>query len=276
MATEFQLRALVRPITNEDQYRAALALLTDRLCRHGQVTRTSSHIQREYHVEKYGTLLAAFPKTMADTIALEGKHFSGNEEVVLYRGELCLAPQEHIQAMMWHWIDRVLELRFAAARADWICELGCGFGHHLTRWGLPSYGGELTQNGVRLAKSLGQDVTAFDFYDPESYRFIRPRSIIFTCHAIEQLPSAKAVLENLCLHRHNIVSVVHFEPLALGRDSQLGNLQERYLELNHYNRDLHSLICNSPDIQVLQSEIDVVGGNPLNPASLLQWRFKPQ
>jgi hypothetical protein len=276
MTTEIQRRALVRPVASDDQYRAALAQLSEKLSRCARVTRTRSHIQREYNLEKYGTLLAASPRTMADAIAFEGQGFSGRDEVVLYRGQLCLAQQEHIQEMLWHWIDRILELRFAAARADWICELGCGFGHHLSRCGLPSYGGELTQNGVRLANSLGQDVTAFDFYDPESYRFIRPRSIIFTCHAIEQLPSAKTVLENLWLHRHNIVSVVHFEPLVLARDSELGALQERYLDLNHYNRDLHDMITNSPNIEVLHSEIDLIGGNPLNPASLLQWRFKSQ
>lgn len=276
MTTEFQIRDLVRPLSSDDQYRASLARLSEKLNQYVRVTRTSSHIEREYNVDKYGTLLAACPKTIADAIAFEGQSFSGREELVLYRGQLCLAQQDHIQAMMWHWIDRVLELRFALARADWICELGCGFGHHLSRCGLPSYGGELTQNGVRLANSLGQNVARFDFYDPESYRLIRPRSIIFTCHAIEQLPSAITVLENLWLHRHNIMSVVHFEPLVLARDSELGALQERYLDLNHYNRDLHSLITNSADIEVLQSEIDLVGGNPLNPASLLQWRFKSQ
>lgn len=274
MTTEVQFRASLRPLAGPDESEHALARLAERLTDYPPRSRTLAHIRREYDKEKYGALLASAPEHMEQALELQNSTSPEGEDLVVYRNELCLGTQRQIQALLWQRIDRTLKQRFAAAQANWICELGCGFGGHLARCGLPSYGGELTPNGVRLAQSLGQDVSEFDFYDPQSYRFLRPRSVIFTCHAIEQFPSATAFLENLRAFRHHVAAVVHFEPLARRGTSTLGQMQEQYLEVNDYNRDLYELLSAASDVELLQSEFGVAGSNPLNPASLLEWRFR--
>ena len=183
-----------------------------------------------------------------------------------------------MDGMQWYdsLLDQVLLKTAAATGGQWFCELGCGFGRHLARLGDAGYGGEYTSTGIQLGRQLGIDVQAFDFYDQNSYAMIRPRSVVFTCAAIEQLPSADAVFEGLRSQKQNVVAVVHLEPTYLKhrRFTRLGHLQNTYIERADYNRDLNVLLQNQPDIELLTVDYDIIGLNPLNPHSLFVWKFR--
>jgi hypothetical protein len=42
--------------------------------------------------------------------------------------------------------------------------------------------------------------------------------------------------------------------------------------MNDYNADLLTTLKNMR-VQILKTDIDLIGGNPLNPTSLIQWKF---
>lgn len=115
----------------------------------------------------------------------------------------------------------------------------------------------------------------FDFYSFDSYRFIRPRSIVFTVQALEQIPDASAFLQGMRSQRHRVDAVLHLEPSFIpeGRDL-LGLLRNRYLEINDYNRNLVTLLQQAADVELLEFDRDYFGSPPLNSLHFIAWRFK--
>ncbi len=172
---------------------------------------------------------------------------------------------------------------------DTVVELGCGYGINLwtLRKAFPDkkyYGGEYSPNAVALANLLYRNepsisVEPFNFYDaayPLLDRFPKDaRILVFTRHAIEQLPSARSVLAALSSHFPQIATVVHLEP-TIGNydDSLLGLLMRRYIAVNDYNRDLLSLLKARNDIEILSNDANVYGVSPLNPTSVIVWKPK--
>jgi hypothetical protein len=160
-----------------------------------------------------------------------------------------------------------------------ICELGCGIGSNLLRLSQINpqktfYGGELSENAVNLGKLLGLDVHPFDYYQRQCYEIIRQNTTVITVHSIEQLPDAEPFIENLSLFRDRIEKVIHFEPIINPtRTKLLGLIRNRYCEINDYNRNLRQLLIARPDIEIITEEYDIFGLNPLNPTSILVWRF---
>lgn len=159
-----------------------------------------------------------------------------------------------------------------------LCELGAGNGQNIL-WlkelqARPVYGGEYSKNAVKLAEILGLEISPFNFYARENYNLIRPDTTVFTFHAIEQIPDATCVIEGLKAQKNRIHRIINFEPLYdHSRKDILGSLRNRYKEINDYNRNLFQCLENDPEIVIEYLERDFLGNNPLNPASILVWKF---
>ncbi|MDD4628688.1 MAG: class I SAM-dependent methyltransferase [Candidatus Peribacteraceae bacterium] len=174
-------------------------------------------------------------------------------------------------------------------KVDTVVELGCGYGINL--WTLQQrfpgkryVGGEYSPNAVTLAHQLYKNipeiqVEPFNFYDASYALFAKlpptAKILVFTRHAIEQLPSAQAVLAGLAPHFPNIVAGVHLEP-TIGNysDSVFGLLMRKYIVINDYNRDLLQLLTDRKDVSLLKNDPNVYGVSPLNPTSILVWKPK--
>ncbi len=173
--------------------------------------------------------------------------------------------------------------------ADYAVELGCGFGLNL--WELNKLnpaiqyrGGEYSKNAVELAAFLYADhpnirVEQFNFYDA-SYPILEKipadkKVVVFTRHAIEQLPTAKQVIESLSKYFDRIRAVVHLDVVQENyTDSLLGLMRKRYIVINDYNRDLLSLVKARKDAEIVRNDPDAFGINPFNPTNILIWKPK--
>jgi SAM-dependent methyltransferase len=174
-----------------------------------------------------------------------------------------------------------------AADAPTIVETGCGYGFNLWQlWQkLPHrayVGGDIAETAISLSRHLfdeaqGPRVELFDYYD-EAYRLLEQCDgpvFVFTCHSIEQLPSAAQFLKALSRYAHKVTGVVHFEPVyELYGESLLGRLRRAHADSVNYNRDLLTLLTNSQNIVVQSVEPNVYGINPLNPTSIIHWTFR--
>jgi hypothetical protein len=169
----------------------------------------------------------------------------------------------------------MIRSRFEKYKSDFYCELGCGYGYNLSLFNRPGYCGEFTEAGVAVGRKLGLSVDQFDFYNCDSYRIIRPRSVVFSVQALEQIPDASAFLEGLRTQRDRVDTVLHLEPSFIPeRRDLLGQLRNRYLEMNDYNRNLVTLLQRAGDVEILEFDQDYFGSPPLNSLHLIAWRFK--
>ena len=75
-------------------------------------------------------------------------------------------------------------------------------------------------------------------------------------------------------YREKIIAVVHLEPVYELADieSTLGLMRRAYAILNDYNTDLPTTLKHM-GVTILKTIYDLVGGNPLNPTSLVYWQF---
>ena len=81
--------------------------------------------------------------------------------------------------------------------------------------------------------------------------------------------------EYLSNFKDNINFVVNIEPSFLSkRKNLIGIIRNKYNEINDYNRNIHELTRNHPEIDVVSSEDDVIGCGPLNSSCITVWRFK--
>ncbi|MGF1500148.1 MAG: hypothetical protein ACFB8W_25460 [Elainellaceae cyanobacterium] len=239
--------------------------------------RDLAQIEREYDQDKYGSL-AAVQLESADLYKQKEYGLVGltyESEMVLSFGEAIFATQVSFARAAYY---AAVHSAIAKYYPTKICELGCGYGANFSSLGAIApqvYGGEFSKNAVQIAARLGLNVQPFNFYDVDSYRLIEDRSLIFTSHSVEQLPDAQFFLDNLSQHRDKIDGVVNFEPTFLKeRTSLVGVLRNRYIEVNDYNRNLVKLLKSRSDIEILRFAPDVIGLNPLNPACVIEWRFR--
>lgn len=170
-----------------------------------------------------------------------------------------------------------------APSAATIVELGCGYGYHLWRLArqfpeINFIGGDCSPNAIQLAKLLYQDptnidVVPFDFYD-DDYELLRglPEPItVFTCHAIEQIPDATHIIQQLAKLPKG-THVIHFEPVyGLHGESLLGLMRQCYAEMNDYNRNLLTVLESTAGVEIVSKRPNVIGLNPLNPTSIIHW-----
>jgi len=204
---------------------------------------------------------------------------------VSQKNELFVLPAEHLLAVDNAMLAQILGPFMADVHT--VVELGCGYGYNL--WELRRQfpdkrfvGGEYSANAVRLAGLLyathpNITVESFNYYD-DAYSLLERcpadgKTLVFTRHSIEQLPSAKKFLTSLSQYFDRIAAVVHMEVAYENYGNGLLDLlRKRYVVANDYNRDLVGLLQNHPDIAVLRNEADVYGVSPLNPSSVIAWK----
>lgn len=264
-----------------------LGLLPSSICR-----RTIEKVDREYDKHKYARCLAFCRDRGLEGVTPEDVRMfeigrPSNETICVSVGNNLFTMQ--LGDAVSHQNSLLIEaMRLAIEAASVVVELGCGYGYNL--WKLHQtfpnkafVGGEYSANAIRLAENLFRrypniTVRQFNFYD-EQYDALREADphgpiVVFTCHAIEQMPSVSHVLDVLGYYREKVQTLFLFEPVyELYGDSLLGLLRRRYTEMNDYNRDLYSQLKRRPNIRIVHIEADGFGRNPLNPTSIIQWEF---
>lgn len=195
-----------------------------------------------------------------------------------------MEPAEANKLYCWILTDAIKD---AADACNTIVELGAGYGYMLGKLtdsmpGVRFVAADASENAIHLGQRLFRDdkrfsFRPFNFYDSESYAFLSdldPPLLVYTSHAIEQLPTAVPFLENLAAYRALIAGVIHMEPGDHSdASSQLADTRKRYVETWDYNRDLLVELERRPDVDILRRENDVIGLNPINPSTLCHWRY---
>ncbi|MBD2680427.1 MULTISPECIES: hypothetical protein [Nostoc] len=239
--------------------------------------RNLEQIEREYNQDKYGTL-TEFNFTDIELYKrkeLELSGLSDNDKIFISLGEQLFETYRGLAFSIYY---STIANIIANYNPERICELGCGYGYnfsYLNKICPEIYGGEYSKNAVILANSIGLNIKEFNFYNLNDYLIIRKKSLVFTCHGVEQLPSAISFISGLYANKENIELVVNFEPTFLtNRTSLIGTLRNRYIEFNDYNRDLITLLMDRDDIDILEYHPDYIGLNPLHPTNIVVWRFK--
>jgi hypothetical protein len=231
-------------------------------------------VENEYNLDKYGKLMDYDFKTLeeykAKEIELAGTNKNANIKIS-FSDDIFDVSLEEARTLYYKMItDKV-----AQYTSEKICELGCGYGFNLSFLGKQSYGGEYSKNAVSIGKKLGLDIWEFNYYQDEDYNFLKENTTIITAHSIEQIPDARIIISNLEKQKSKINYVIHFEPTIIEeRDSLLGLLRNKYIEMNDYNRNLISVLKNNSSIEIIELKHDIFGLNPLNSTNLIVWKFK--
>ncbi|MBQ04277.1 hypothetical protein CL673_06155 [Candidatus Bathyarchaeota archaeon] len=252
--------------------------------------RTIAKIDAEYDKDKFAKLRQFYeqhPSIGIEELRRIEEDFlpPEKETCISQRNELFLMPAAEVQRQDRQIILDNLLPYLAENRV--VIELGCGYGYNLgvLRDAKPDHlfiGGDYSQNAVNLGRKLFKDqpevtVTQFNFYDESWSIFdtMAEKALVFTNHAIEQLPSAKSVLSTFNKYRQKIACVVHLEPVFEFNDSDtvLGLMRQSYLLTNDYNRDLFTCL-KEMGVKILRTENGLFGPNPLNPTSLIVWQFQ--
>ena len=241
-----------------------------------QKTRDIHQIEREYNQDKYLRLLQSDAKSLNSYRKLELEQaglFEGKGTIVYSLGDDLF--EESVDIAREKYYD-LIRTKVGMHNPRVICELGCGYGYNLSLFNsdVDTYGGEYSENAVKIARKIGLNVHAFNYYHASDYDFIKPDSTIFTSHSIEQIPDASVIIENLRAKKHLIDRIIHIEPTYVKeRTSLLGLMRNRYIELNDYNRNLIDILRNTADVEILEVSFDVFGFVPLNSSNVIIWRF---
>lgn len=255
------------------------------------IKRDASKIESEYDKDKYGKTLVFFNKSKKKPTMEALKQFEYHD----YRGTVCVSSKEKLlitkaeDALGEYYKILAREVLSEIKDGDAVVELGCGYGFNLdllkkkSKKDIRFFGGEFSQNAVNLGqmyfKNVGSDIklSQFDFYDKEYKLFenIDGPIVIFTAHAIEQIPDISNMFRALRKYKSKIRSVVHLEPTyELHDDSLLGLMRKRYAEVNDYSRNLIGALEDAGDVKVLSVQKNFFGLNPLNVSSIVKWKFK--
>lgn len=242
-----------------------------------QKTRDIEQIEREYNQDKYLRLLQSDASNLTDYRKLELEQaglYNGNGTIVYSLGDDLF--EEKVDVSREKYYD-LIRTNVGKHNPGIICELGCGYGYNLSLFNsnVVTYGGEYSENAVKIAHKVGLNVQHFNYYQSSDYDFIKAGSTIFTSHSIEQIPDATIIIENLRARKHLIERVIHIEPTYVKeRTSLLGMMRNRYIELNDYNHNLFDVLKNAADIELIEVSFDVFGFVPLNSSNVFIWRFK--
>lgn len=249
--------------------------------------RTVAQVEKEYNQDKYLRcleFLKSNPGATCDDVRAFELTVATPSICVSQKNILYELPAKNIMPVnTMALLDTLSPL---VETADIVVELGCGYGHNLweLRKNFPNkkfFGGEYSENAVALSAMLYKDcpnltVEPFNFYD-DTYPILErcapgKNVLLFTRHAIEQLPTALKVFTTLTKYFDRLQTVVHME-VALENfgESLLDLLRKRYVEVNDYNRDIVGLLKSRSDITLVRNDPDEFGLNPFNPSSVLVW-----
>jgi trans-aconitate methyltransferase len=201
------------------------------------------------------------------------------------KGKLYLTSAADLQRLS----DKVLVdvLAEPLSRTRVVVELGCGYGYNLSvlRNFFPNHvwiGGEYSKNAMELASQLfaaceGISVVPFNWYDSTwvVLEGLVEKAVVFTKFSVNELPQAVSIIPIFAKYKSKISEVIHLEPVYELTDnhSTLGLMRRAYTLLNDYNTDLLTTLTGMRAVQILKTEYDLIGANPLYPTSLVWWRF---
>lgn len=252
--------------------------------------RTIQKIESEYNLDKYEKCLDFYlSDTKIDSEKIrQFQYGSDNRKVCISLGNVLSEISLH-EAIVKYSQLLLTKMQPQIEKCKTVVELGCGYGYNL--WHLANHfdkeiswrGGEYSNNAIRLASLLYSkgthhvEVEYFNFYDSKTYQMLAKANqpvVVFTSHAIEQLPNASTVFETLSVYRDKIQAVFHFEPVyELYDQTILGMLRRCYTKANDYNINLLSELQKRAYIKICDLETNVLGSNPLNPTSVIHWKF---
>lgn len=242
---------------------------------------------KEYNKGKYTELLSYFlgKKDISVHEVKSREIFFGKPVICISReAQLYLTSPEEYLSLEREILVKILAEPISAAAT--ILELGCGYGYNLATLqeaypGRVWIGGECSQNAIKLANHLFSDnktlsVLPFNWYDGSwpIFENVAGKALVITRHAVEQLPSVKDTLPNFRRYKEKISAIVHLEPVyeLADKDTTLGLLRRAYTMMNDYCTDLLTNIRETGG-NILNTRYDLIGGNPLNPTSMVYWRF---
>lgn len=250
--------------------------------------RDSTKIEEEYAQGNYKRCLELFEQrggncSMDDLRSVE--FGTSDQQVVISHGdELALSTLPGAYKEHYRLLERAVAPH--VADGDMLVELGCGYGYNLAllkerlKKQVSLRGGEYAETGVTLGGKFFEDsdtrIEKFDFYS-STYSILEDTEaplVIFTAHAIEQIPDISNMFDALSEHRAKIKAVVHIEPVyEFQGEGLLGLLRKRYIEVCDYNRNLYTQIESRADIQIDVCEKNIFGINGINPSSVILWHF---
>ena len=251
--------------------------------------RNLAKIDAEYDKDKYAKLLAYYNKQAGVSIAdIKKQEFLPDSDTICFsrKGQIFLTPVVNFRRLDDKFLIDALAEPVSTVRV--VVELGCGYGYNFSvlRNAFPHrlwLGGEYSQNAVELASHLFADcedvsILPFNWYD-DTWAILgslEEKALLFTRHSIEQLPQVKSIMPTFGKYKDKIAGVIHLEPVyeLIDKSSTLGLMRQAYTLINNYNTDLLTTL-NSMSVQskILRIDIDLIGANPLNPTSLVQWKF---
>lgn len=253
--------------------------------------RDTSKVENEYNLDKYAKCLeflkASSPQASMEAVKTFELGPDNQETCVSVGDELAIMPLREARAGYYKLIAEHIKQEFEDGIT--VVELGCGYGYNLSmlnekmgpnksQW----WGGEYSLNAVEVGKILHADtagkisVQPFNFYDADYDLPKGGKLLIYTAHAIEQLPDASNVVAALAKHKSRIKAVIHFEPgYDLQNESLLDLMRKRYFEINDYNQNLVAVLKkHEADVEILEATRNVFGLNPFNPTSIVKWKFR--
>ncbi|MDF5709877.1 MAG: hypothetical protein PUP90_19970 [Nostoc sp. S4] len=266
-------------ISSWNQYLSSNNPWSDRLLglKKFSIKRDLEQVEREYDQEKYGSIVEFEFNNIElyRTKELENYGLTEKDNTFISLSEEIFETNISLAWSIYSSIISSFVKRYNPSR---ICELGCGYGYnfsYLKNICSEVYGGEYSTNAMKIANRLGLEVQNFNYYNLEDYQIIKAGSSILTIHSIEQIQSAKYFIDGIYQLSKNIDFIFNFEPCFLNnRNSWIGTLRNRYIEINHYNKDLINILKSRNDIEIIEYHPDYIGINPLHPTSVIIWRFK--
>jgi hypothetical protein len=254
--------------------------------------KTEKEVLREYQDEKWGRLLKQVRLLGKPSLLDVEETFVdfGARSPCYDAGKFYLANERQM-------LDKHLDLYAAVLgphikNASCLVELGAGFGSKLFHLAsrrsfsrMPLFAGEFTRNGRELisllSDSLQKSVTVghCDFRKMELIGLAIPENaVIFTSYAVHYVPQLSSKFVEF-LSRLKPRAVVHFEPCYehYPLNTLHGLMCRRYVELNDYTRNLHSVIDTAQHLRKIRTRIrkNVIGSNPFLPISVIEWFPSP-
>ena len=251
--------------------------------------RTVGKVDAEYDKGKYFNCMRFFESQPGPVLPRDVREFDFG---ISTDTEMCVSVGQQLEIMPFIEVDQRFDtlvrsrMKEYAADATVVVELGSGYGYNLSMLrqdtpGKQYVGGEYSQNAVDLGGLLFKDdpsvrVVQFNYYDADFDAVFGDLAgesvVVYTVHSVEQIPRAGNIVEVLSRYGDRIKNVVHFEPVyEFYDDSLLGLLRKQYTIACDYNRDLYTCLEAHDGAVVTAVEKDIIGMNPLNPTSIIQW-----
>lgn len=249
-----------------------------------------SEVLREFDRDKWGPLLRLVTDNPDVGLAAVERAEANPQNVIPFfeRGAFYLAPYGEFLERQFRLMQEALARHAPGASA--IVELGAGYGSKIIRLsgmepftGLPAHAAEFAPAGRALLALLAEreglplHVGGCDFWEGRiDGPPIPENAIVFTSFAAHYVPQLAPSFVD-CIARLRPRIVVHFEPCYehFGSDSLHQLLCRRYIEQNDYTRNLVGLLRSALQggrISDLREQPVVMGGNPLLPLSILEWK----